>query len=130
MDLNEKEAVLHAGGETPVTRERKYDAAFAVVVWDRALDELKKGYCDSQGADILDFSSMLSLLVEDEHGSIGKKAKELGVPAVTLRGKLCRFRKRLRARFKSEVAEIAEPHLVEEESRYLLECLSCRDLHE
>jgi RNA polymerase sigma-70 factor (ECF subfamily) len=106
-----------------LTPERLFERRWALAVLDQVLARLRKEYFDRGDGPL--FEAVKGCLTgAAEVSSHADTARRLGLTEGAVKMAALRLRKRYRKLLRAEIAEtVASPELVDEEIRFLLECL-------
>jgi RNA polymerase sigma-70 factor (ECF subfamily) len=106
-----------------MTPERHFERRCALAVLEEVLDRLAKEY-EERGSGALFEALRGGLEGEEETPTYAESAAKLGMSEGALKVAAHRLRKRYRELLREEIAQtVASPDLVDEEIRYLMECL-------
>lgn len=103
--------------------DTQYDEQWALIVMERALDELKAGYAKRSRLDV--YERLKPTLLASEDADITSLATELGITRGALAVEQHRARRRLADLLRAQVAEtVDDPEDVDEELMHLLRILA------
>jgi RNA polymerase sigma factor (sigma-70 family) len=106
-----------------MTPERLFEHSWAIAVLNQVVQRLEKEYA-SRGKQAEFELLRYELDGQAGRGAYGDYAKRLGVPEGNIRVMAHRMRQRYRELLRQEILQtVADPGLVDEEIKYLLECL-------
>jgi len=105
-----------------MTPERVFEQRWAWTVLDQVMGKLRESYEAKSQGEL--FESLKGVLMEGKEVSYAKLGAELGMAEGTVAVAAHRLRRAYRKLLRDQIAEtIADPALIDEEIRYLLNCL-------
>jgi RNA polymerase sigma-70 factor (ECF subfamily) len=106
-----------------MTPERVFEQRWAWAILDQVLLRLREQY-DAKGQGTLFESLSASLMQRPAPGRYAEVARELGTSQGAVVVAVHRMRRNYRKLLREEIAQtVADPALIDEEVKYLLECL-------
>jgi len=105
-----------------MTPERVFEQRWAWTVLDQVMGKLREAY-EAKGQGAL-FESLKGVLLEGKEVSYAALGAELGMAEGTVAVAAHRLRRAYRKMLREQIGEtVAEPGMIDEEIRYLLNCL-------
>ena len=123
LDLLAGESHYAAEPADRMTPEKAFDRRWALAVLDEVLARLRREYAQSDRRQLFEALEP-ALAAEADAPSHAEVARKLGMTEGAVKVAAHRLRKRYRELLREEIAQTVDgPELVDEEIRYLLQCL-------